>query len=93
MTKQALLTIIILLQCTYISCQTSQNNFPVQKGLYLGQKPPGKIPELFASDIISNDVHDSPNISLDEKEIVLGTMGEGLKYYKIIDGNLSLIHI
>ncbi|MBN1272830.1 MAG: PD40 domain-containing protein [Candidatus Aminicenantes bacterium] len=30
-------------------------NFPVLKGPYLGQKPPGKTPEIFASGIISTD--------------------------------------
>ena len=31
----------------------SQNKFPYLKGPYLGQKPPGFIPELFAADIVS----------------------------------------
>ena len=30
-----------------------QNDFPVLKGPYLGQKPPGKAPEIFAPGIVS----------------------------------------
>lgn len=86
MNKILALLITISMQSTFVFCQTVQNDFPVLKGPYLGQTPPGKIPELFASGFISNDVHDSPNFSLDEKEFFLGTMSEGIKYYKIIDG-------
>jgi len=44
------LTIILLLiqmRCSY------QEKFPVLKGPYLGQKPPGMVPELFAPDLLS----------------------------------------
>ena len=57
----------------------------IYSGKYLGQKPPGKVPGLFAQGMISDDVHDSPNIFLNEEEMVILTMGEGLKYYKLID--------
>lgn len=38
-----------------VSCQTKQqsDNFPVLKGPYLGQKPPGMTPEIFSPDVIS----------------------------------------
>jgi hypothetical protein len=35
------------------SCHARQDEFPVLKGPYLGQKPPGMIPEIFAPGIIS----------------------------------------
>ncbi len=35
------------------SCCTQQHDFPVLKGPYLGQKPPGMTPEIFAPGIIS----------------------------------------
>jgi hypothetical protein len=41
--------VVILLSCV----QNTQNKFPVLKGPYLGQKPPGMTPEIFAPGIIS----------------------------------------
>ena len=55
------------------------------KGSYLGQKPPGKSAELFAPEIITFEVHDSPIISRDESEFYIPTF-EGIKYYKMVDG-------
>jgi hypothetical protein len=42
----------ILLLLIFSTC-THQSNFPVLKGPYLGQKPPGLVPELFAPDLLS----------------------------------------
>lgn len=42
--------------------------FPVLKGQYLGQKPPGKIPELFAPDIFIHN-HSTVAISPDGTEL------------------------
>jgi Tol biopolymer transport system component len=36
----------------------SQENIPVLKGPYLGQKPPGLTPEVFAPGIVSTDSHE-----------------------------------
>ena len=63
-----------------------QDDFPVLKGPYLGQKPPGKKAVLFAPEVITYEVHESPTISPDEKEIIIGSMSEGMKYYKMEDG-------
>ena len=41
-----------------ISSCTPQANFPVLKGPYLGQNPPGKTPEIFAPGIISTPAHE-----------------------------------
>jgi len=49
----------------------SRYKFPILEGDYLGQKPPGAIPELFAPDIISTNrmEHTSPVFSPDGKEV------------------------
>ena len=44
---------MIMAQCTLTFCQSGQNNFPVLKGPYMGQKPPGDKPEIFAPGIVS----------------------------------------
>ena len=38
-----------------ISGYAAQEEFPVLKGLYLGQKPPGKTPEIFAPDVLNTE--------------------------------------
>ena len=61
----------ILLQSIHTFCQTDQKDFPELKGSYLGQKPPGLTPEIFAKGIVSNDLynHCTINISPDGSEI------------------------
>ena len=44
-------------------------NFPVPKGSYLGQKPPGKTPELFAPGIITNHYSQSYIAFLNEARV------------------------
>ncbi|MCP5101786.1 MAG: hypothetical protein GY950_00320 [bacterium] len=39
----------------FINSFAGQENFPLLKGPYLGQKPPGLTPELFASGIVSTE--------------------------------------
>ena len=39
----------------FIFGYTKQDDFPVLRGLYMSQKPPGKTPEIFAPGIISTD--------------------------------------
>ncbi len=80
---------IFLVAFIFNGC-TEKDEFPVLKGLYLGQKPPGKNAELFAPELIKYEVHESPFISQDEKEIIIGSMTEGTKYYKMIDRVWSL---
>ena len=57
--KQITIFIVITISLTLIfnTC-THQSDFPVLKGPYLGQKPPGMTPELFAPGIISNGFHE-----------------------------------
>ena len=63
-----------------------QGDIPVLRGPYLGQEPPGKKAELFAPEVITYEVHESPSISPDEKEIFIASMSEGMKFYKMVDG-------
>ncbi len=52
--KRIIYFLIVLFSVpVFITPLISQENFPVLKGPYLGQKPPGMIPEIFAADIIS----------------------------------------
>lgn len=48
-------------------------SFPVFKDIYLGEKPPGKVAQLFAPGMASTDLHDdaSPAFSSDLKEMYL----------------------
>ncbi len=52
-----------------------QEDFPILKGPYLGQKTPGETPELFAPGIVSTCVqHSSAYFSRDGKEVVFSRM-------------------
>ena len=50
--KIARIEIIILFIVCFSNC-TQKSDFPVLKGPYLGQNPPGTIPELFAPEVFS----------------------------------------
>jgi hypothetical protein len=62
-----LLLSIIFVLCTY----AQQDDFPVLKGSYLGQKPPGTTPEIFAPGIVSTNMNEDggPIFTPDGKEI------------------------
>jgi len=63
----------ILLSVVFVLNSTAQkSDFPVLKGPYLGQKPPGMIPEIFAPGIISTRYHEhsAVNFSPNGKEVV-----------------------
>lgn len=64
------LSLIILILISLSSC-TQEDNFPVMKGNYLGQKPPGMSPEIFAPGVITTEYyeHSSPAFSLDGTEV------------------------
>jgi len=62
---------IIISFCFMVSC-AQKSDFPVLKGPYLGQKPPGMTPEIFAPGIISKagfHLHSSLAFSPDGREI------------------------
>jgi len=53
MKTKIILMLSILLTSIFSDIIIGQNDFPILKGSYLGQKPPGKTPEVFAPGIIS----------------------------------------
>lgn len=62
--KKSVVSILFLSICLFVSphvifSQTQEkNNFPALRGSYLGQKPPGKAPQVFAPGIISTDANE-----------------------------------
>lgn len=79
--KTIFIEIVMLLGLLFNTC-THQSDFPVLKGSYLGQKPPGDIPELFAPGIISTGNHEIwISISPDGREMYYtlraGLLGQG----------------
>lgn len=73
MKKLVLLAIAVFAQMAVAPCQTDQKDVPVLKGPYLGQKPPGMTPEIFAPVPLRADTswfwHGSPSFSPDLSEI------------------------
>ena len=50
--------VVILLSIVFLFIYCAQqNDFPVLRGFYLGQKPPGMTPEIFAPGIVSTEKH------------------------------------
>lgn len=62
-------------------CYAQQDDFPVLRGPYLGQKPPGLIPEIFAEGVMTTEFHEhsSPAFSPDGKEVYRGKRKKALK--------------
>ena len=54
-----------------------EESFPVLKGPYLGQEPPGMTPELFAPQVFKTEVHGGLVFSPDGKEVYWDLMEEG----------------
>ncbi|MCP4728425.1 MAG: hypothetical protein GY863_25535 [bacterium] len=85
--------LIIILTIFYFNIsyvQGQENSFPVLKGKYLGQKPPGMIPEIFAQGIVTTDMneHSPAAFSPDGKELFWSVSSDdfNLRYMKIKDG-------
>ena len=78
------LVIFILIICGCNS-RIEHNKFPILSGPYLGQKPPGMEPELFAPDIISDGL-DNRDIAIipDGKEIYFTSAVGGTEYVAIL---------
>ena len=77
--KTILIIIGIMLSITFtFPSRAHQEEVPVLRGPYLGQKPPGIIPEIFAPGIISTGLHDDygPAISKDGNEIYFRIWGK-----------------
>jgi hypothetical protein len=67
MTRKQIL-ISCLLTVAVISTNAQQADFPKLTGPYLGQKPPGLTPEIFAPDVISDAPHSVAVFSPDGRE-------------------------
>jgi hypothetical protein len=69
--KKRIIELIIILAALLVACNHQQKaGFPVLTGPYLGQTPPGTIPEVFAPGIVSTGLYTRDvAISKDEKEI------------------------
>ncbi len=67
---------LLVSSLSFFCTGNGQETFPVLKGSYLGQKPPGNEPELFAADIVSTGVHELDiTISPDLNEILFSRAG------------------
>jgi hypothetical protein len=68
----------MLFQSALCYCQSNQREFPVLNGPYLGQKPPGLKPEIFAAGIVSTGLNTRDiAISIDGNEIYFGVTDAG----------------
>jgi hypothetical protein len=82
MKQKAIYIGIIILTVSIFSNFTQQNDFPILKGPYLGQKPPGMTPEIFAPGIISTDSYSEGCgvFSLDAKSFLFNRFFKGKPY-------------
>ena len=86
------LILAILMKISPVAGQTGQNDFPVLQGPYLGQKPPGSIPQTFAQGIVTTDYYNHCSISMspDGSEIfwAMAPVDSTLRIYssKIVNG-------
>jgi hypothetical protein len=78
------LVFVFLIILLFVNCQ-EENNFPTLTGLYLGQKPPGTKPEIFAPGIISTGYHDGC--------ITLSPDGRELFYHFGGLGRMVILHM
>jgi hypothetical protein len=85
------LLMIAILATGFFYAQEKSDDFQVLKGPYLGQKPPGMMPEIFAPGIITTGLHDDygPAISNDGNEIYFRIWGKPyaiIWVIKLVDG-------
>ena len=76
--------LFLLLFVVPISISAQQKEFPKLTGPYLGQKPPGMTPEIFAPGIISTDLRELNSVfTPDGKEFyfTIQTPGKGYRIY------------
>ncbi|MBI9073234.1 MAG: PD40 domain-containing protein [Melioribacteraceae bacterium] len=77
----------ILLSCS--ECEKQEKSFPLLKGEYLGQTPPGNEPELFAPGIVSGRFYNRDiAMTPDGKEIYFCVIASGYKYTAICETKL-----
>ena len=81
----AIVLIISTMGCTAQN-EKKEADFPELKGPYLGQKPPGMTPEIFAPGVISRDdyfEHSAAVFSPDLSEVYWSVKPDGERYFKI----------
>ena len=82
---------ILLIDCS-LYAQTDESGSPLLKGPYLGQKPPGITPEVFAPGVVSTSAHEfSCSFTPDGKEFYFARRDPNLNYpvvmaTKLVDG-------
>ena len=71
--------VLVCSSLVFISNSYGQDEFPVLEGPYLGQKPPGLIPEIFAPDLVSINGRSEGGMSFsyDLDEMYFGVHKEG----------------
>ncbi len=75
--KEIFCLLLLFIISTAISqAQEQFHHFPVLKGPYLGQNPPGMTPQLFAPEIFKTEVHGALVISPDGREMYWDLMEE-----------------
>ncbi|MFH2048991.1 MAG: hypothetical protein ABIJ12_06065 [bacterium] len=82
---------VLFLLSMRTAAQESTNNktaYSVLNSAYFGQKPPGEKAEVFAPNILTIEPHDAPVILKDEELFIIGTMAEGIIFYKMSKGKL-----
>jgi len=75
----------------YIDCYAQNekqeiNDFPVLRGPYFGQKPPGIIPEIFASDFLVKEKQAHSNIVFSKEGREAYWCHNGIWFSKVMDG-------
>jgi len=75
--KDIFIGTIIVFFLLFYNC-TQQSDFPILKGPYLGQKPPGDVPKLFAPGIFSTEANEFNAVFTPEGDAVYFT-GKGEK--------------
>jgi hypothetical protein len=84
MKRLLLIIAVLLLQVSVVYCQAGQNEFPVLSGSYLGQKPPGMTPEVFAPGIVSTGLY--------TRDIAMTPKGDEI-YFCVSDAGLNTIFV
>ena len=90
-----LIFVFIIFSSIFVAQEKSidTKSFPILRGPYLGQKPPGMTPEVFAPDIVSivgNEFRES-DISFwpDGKCCIFARFGEGILEYTIFETRIE----
>lgn len=71
MKRSVIYTGLLISILFFITSLTAREDFPVLKGPYLGQQPPGMSPRIFAPGIICTDDHEgSSGFALNGKKFI-----------------------